>query len=69
MYNLIYEVVTKDDKTKTISLENINHINYNEKVLSFLDTITGQLIVYDFNNPELPIKEIKNIRIEKVEKN
>ena len=69
MYNLIYEVVTKDDKTKVISLENINHINYNEKVLSFLDTITGQLIVYDFNNPELPIKEIKNITITKIEKN
>ena len=69
MYNLIYEVVTKDDEIQVYSLENINHINYNEKVLSFLDTITGQLIVYDFSNPELPIKEIKNIRIEKVEKN
>ena len=69
MYNLKYEVIKQNDETVEIIKENVKQPNFNEKVLSFIDTETGQFIIYDFNNTELPIKGIKNIRIEKIEKN
>lgn len=69
MYNLKYEVIKQNDETAVITKENVKQPNFNEKVLSFIDTETGQFIIYDFNNVELPIKGIKNITITKIEEN
>ena len=66
MYNLYFELVKKDNQSVYITIENIKQPNFNEKVLSFIDTDTGQFIIYDFNNSEIPIKEIKRIKIEKI---
>lgn len=67
MYHIFYEIKKEDDSTEVIEKTRVKQPNFNENVLSFIEVDTGQFIIYDFNNKNLCVKEIKKISIEKLE--
>ena len=67
MYHIIFEIKKEAGPTEVIEKSPVKQPNFNENVLSFIDVGTGQFIIYDFNNKDLCVKEIKKISIEKLE--